>query len=96
MSRCWNIYRAIEDWHGGADPDYRGTGGRICRHPPPIPTRSHPPRPTLPAGGSRPSKIRTAAMMEGDGGASILICGPVMDTAIGLSFLRFPLHGPAN
>jgi 1,4-dihydroxy-2-naphthoyl-CoA hydrolase len=24
-----NIYRRIEDWHGAADPKYRGTGGPV-------------------------------------------------------------------
>jgi choline dehydrogenase len=32
-----NIYRRIEDWHGAADPDYRGTGGPVYVQPAPDP-----------------------------------------------------------
>ena len=35
ISRCSNIYRRIEDWHGAPDPDYRGTGGPVFVEPAP-------------------------------------------------------------
>jgi choline dehydrogenase-like flavoprotein len=46
---AWNyasvldIYKAIEDWHGAPDPDYRGTGGPVYVQPCPDPgPKSHP------------------------------------------------------
>src|SRR5271156_3897297 len=32
-----DIYRRIEDWHGPADPDYRGVGGPVFVQPAPDP-----------------------------------------------------------
>lgn len=32
-----NIYRSIEDWHGAADPAYRGVGGPVFVQPAPAP-----------------------------------------------------------
>src|SRR3981081_2693845 len=68
-----NIYRRIEDWHGAPDPDYRGTGGPVYVQPSPDPN------PIAPAAleGARSVGIPTfenqnGAMMEGEGGASIL------------------------
>src|SRR3981189_1343743 len=68
-----NIYRRIEDWHGAPDPDYRGTGGPVYVEPAPDPN------PIAPAAleGARSVGIPTfenqnGAMMEGEGGASIL------------------------
>src|SRR6202048_2079942 len=67
-----NIYRAIEDWHGAPDPEYRGTGGPVHVEPAPDPN------PIAPAGldGARSVGIPTfenqhGRMMEGAGGASI-------------------------
>jgi choline dehydrogenase len=67
------IYRAIEDWHGAPDPDYRGTGGPVYVQPAPDPS------PIAPAAleGARSVGIPTfeshnGRMMEGEGGASIL------------------------
>src|SRR4030081_142537 len=68
-----NIYRRIEDWHGAADPKYRGTGGPGFVQPAPDPN------PVAPAmlEGARSVGIPTfqsqnGLMMEGDGGASIM------------------------
>src|SRR5712671_512143 len=68
-----DIYRAIEDWHGAPDPDYRGTGGPAFVAPAPDPN------PIAPAAleAARSAGIPTfenqnGRMMEGDGGASIL------------------------
>jgi choline dehydrogenase len=67
-----NIYRRIEDWHGAADPKYRGTGGPVFVEPAPDPN------PIAPAmvEGARSVGIPTfehpnGRMMEGEGGASI-------------------------
>jgi choline dehydrogenase-like flavoprotein len=68
-----NIYGRIEDWHGAADPEYRGTGGPVYVEPAPDPN------PIAPAAleGARSVGIPTfesqnGRMMEGAGGASIL------------------------
>jgi choline dehydrogenase len=68
-----NIYRAIEDWHGAPDPDYRGTEGPVYVEPAPDPN------PIAPAAlqGARSVGIATftnqnGRMMEGDGGTSII------------------------
>src|SRR6267154_6128754 len=37
-----DIYRAIEDWHGAPDPDYRGTGGPAFVAPAPDPNPTAP------------------------------------------------------
>ncbi len=66
------IYRRIEDWHGTADPAYRGTGGPVFVQPAPEPS------PLVPAAlaGARSIGIPTfespnGRMMEGSGGAAI-------------------------
>jgi choline dehydrogenase len=66
------IYRRIEDWHGAADPQYRGTGGPVFVQPAPEPN------PLAPAtlAGARSIGIPTfqspnGRMMETPGGASI-------------------------
>ena len=68
-----NTYRRIEDWHGAADPDYRGTGGPVYVEPAPDPN------PIALAGlqGARSVGIPTfenqnGRMMESDGGAAIM------------------------
>jgi choline dehydrogenase len=68
-----NIYRRIEDWHGRPDPDYRGTGGPLYVEPAPDPN------PIAPAAleaarsvGIPTFENQNGAMMEGDGGASII------------------------
>jgi choline dehydrogenase len=68
-----NIYRAIEDWHGAPDPEYRGTGGPVYVEPAPDPN------PIAPAGLEAARSVGIATftnqngrMMEGDGGASII------------------------
>jgi choline dehydrogenase len=68
-----NIYRRIEDWHGAADPMYRGTGGPVFVQPAPDPS------PVAPAmlEAARSVGIPTfenqnGRMMEGEGGASII------------------------
>jgi choline dehydrogenase len=76
---AWNyesilsIYRRIEDWHGAPDPKRRGTGGLVFVQP------AVDPNPLAPSvvEGARTIGIPTfqsnnGAMMEGDGGASIL------------------------
>jgi choline dehydrogenase len=67
------IYRRIEDWHGAADPGYRGTGGPVFVQPAPEPS------PLVPATllAARSIGIPTfenpnGRMMEGPGGAAIL------------------------
>jgi choline dehydrogenase len=67
-----DIYRRIEDWHGPADPVYRGTGGPVFVQPAPEPL------PLAPATvmAARSVGIPTfdnpnAHMMEGPGGAAI-------------------------
>jgi choline dehydrogenase len=66
------IYRRIEDWHGGPDPKYRGTGGPVFVQPAPDPN------PIAPAmvEGARSVGIPTfdspnGRMMEGAGGGAI-------------------------
>ena len=68
-----DLYRRIEDWHGIPDPDHRGTGGLVFVQPVPDPS------PIAPAflEAARSIGIATfgnqnGAMMEGDGGSSIL------------------------
>lgn len=66
------IYRRIEDWHGPADPDYRGVGGPVFVEPAPDPNPLAPA--TIEA--ARAVGIPTfenpnGRMMESDGGASI-------------------------
>ena len=65
-------YRRMEDWHGAADPQYRGTGGPVFVQPSPSPN------PLAPAAveGARSVGIPTfvnpnGRMMEMAGGASI-------------------------
>ena len=67
-----DIYRRIEDWHGPADPAYRGTGGPVFVQPAPDPS------PLAPAtvAAARSVGIPTfdhpnGRMMEGRGGAAI-------------------------
>src|SRR5882757_1468572 len=67
-----NIYRRIEDWHGPADPAYRGTGGPVFIEPAPEPS------PLAPATLSAACSIGiptfehpNGRMMEGPGGAAI-------------------------
>src|SRR6202008_655462 len=67
-----NIYRAIEDWQGAPDPEYRGTGGPVYVEPAPDPN------PIAPAGLEAARSVGIATftnqngrMMEGAGGASI-------------------------
>jgi len=75
---AWNyesvlqIYRRIEDWHGPADPEWRGQGGPVYVAP------AHDPQPTatLMLDAARSLGIPTfdspnGAMMESDGGAAI-------------------------
>jgi choline dehydrogenase len=67
------LYRRIEDWHGAADPDHRGSGGLVFVQPAPDPN------PIAPAmvEGARSVGIpsfdsHNGLMMEREGGASIL------------------------
>jgi choline dehydrogenase len=67
------IYRAIEDWHGAPDPKYRGTGGPVFIEPAPYPN------PIAPAMidsarliGIPTFENQNGAIMEGEGGASII------------------------
>jgi choline dehydrogenase len=67
-----NIYRRIEDWHGAADPKYRGSGGPVYVQPAPI---SNPIFPAM-LEGARAAGIPTfenpnGRMQEGQGGCSI-------------------------
>ena len=67
-----NTYRRIEDWHGAADPKYRGTGGPVFVQP--KPDSSPVARAFL--DGIRSVGIpifenQNGRMMEADGGASI-------------------------
>jgi choline dehydrogenase len=68
-----SIYRQIEDWHGVADPKYRGTGGKIFVQPAPAPN------PIVPAvlEGCRSNEIpifehQNGRMMESKSGASVI------------------------
>ncbi len=75
---AWNyesfldIYRDIEDWHGTADPAYRGSGGPVFVHPPPDP---HPlALATLDAASATGIPVYPSAngcMMEGTTGAAL-------------------------
>jgi choline dehydrogenase len=67
-----DIYRRIEDWHGPADPAYRGIGGPVFVQPAPDPS------PLVPAtlSAARSLGIPTfenpnGRMMEGRGGAAV-------------------------
>jgi choline dehydrogenase-like flavoprotein len=67
-----DIYRRIEDWHGAADPHYRGTGGPVFVQPAPEPS------PLAPAAllaarsiGIPTFENQNGRMMEGPGGAAI-------------------------
>lgn len=67
------IYRRIEDWHGSADPDRRGTGGLVFVQPP------IDPNPIAPAAVEGAGLAGIAAygsnnglMEERDGGASLM------------------------
>lgn len=75
---AWNyasvlkIYQRIEDWHGPADPERRGTGGPVYVAP------AHQPKPaaTVMLDAARSLGVPTfdspnGAMMEGHGGAAI-------------------------
>ena len=67
-----DIYRRIEDWHGPADPAYRGIGGPVFVQPAPEPCPLAPATLT----GARSIGIPTfespnGRMMEGPGGAAI-------------------------
>ncbi|OBK53652.1 GMC family oxidoreductase [Mycobacterium kubicae] len=66
------IYRRLEDWHGAADPHYRGTGGPAFIEPAPNP------HPLVAAAlkaaegvGITKYQSQNGALMESDGGASI-------------------------
>jgi choline dehydrogenase len=66
------IYRGLEDWHGAADPHYRGTGGPVFVQPAPAPS----PLASATVAAARSIGIPTfehpnGAMMEGPGGAAI-------------------------
>jgi choline dehydrogenase len=68
-----NIYRRIEDWHGTADPKYRGTGGPVFVQPAAGPSSVA----LAMLEGTRSVGIPTfenqnGRMMEGAGGSSIL------------------------
>jgi choline dehydrogenase-like flavoprotein len=66
------IYRSIEDWHGPADPAYRGAGGPVFVQPAPEPSPLAPA--TLMAAGSigiPTFENPNGRMMEGPGGAAI-------------------------
>jgi choline dehydrogenase len=66
------IYRRIEDWHGAADPAYRGTGGPVFVQPAPDP---NPIAPAMLEGvrsvGIPTFENQNGRLMEGEGGASI-------------------------
>jgi choline dehydrogenase len=67
-----DIYRRIEDWHGPADPAYRGTGGPVFVQSAPEPSPLAPA--TLVAAGSigiPTFEHPNGRMMEGPGGAAI-------------------------
>lgn len=75
---AWNyesvleLYRAVEDWHGVPDPDYRGTGGPLFVQPAPDPS----PIAHAMVEGARSLGIpsfenQNGRMMEGRGGAAI-------------------------
>jgi choline dehydrogenase-like flavoprotein len=68
-----NMYRQIEDWHGDADPKYRGTGGMVFVQP------ALAPNPIVPAvlEGCRSNGIpvfehQNGRMMESKCGASVI------------------------
>jgi len=69
----FDIYRRIEDWHGVADPERRGSGGLVFVQPAPDPN------PIAPAmvesariAGLPAFDSNNGVMMEGGGGVSIL------------------------
>lgn len=68
-----DIYRRIEDWHGPADPDRRGTGGPVFVQPPIDP---NPIAPAVVEGASLAGiatyDSNNGVMEERDGGASLL------------------------
>lgn len=66
------MYRRIEDWHGPADPDYRGTGGPVFVQPAPEPSPLA--SATLMAArevGIPTFESQNGRMMDGPGGAAI-------------------------
>lgn len=66
------IYRRIEDWHGPADPAYRGTGGPVFVQPAPEPSPLV--HATLMAArsiGIPTYENQNGRMMEGPGGAAV-------------------------
>jgi choline dehydrogenase len=66
------IYRRIEDWHGGPDPKYRGTGGLVFVQPAPDP---NPIAPAMLEGarsvGFTTFENQNGRMMECEGGAAL-------------------------
>lgn len=67
-----DLYRRIEDWHGAADPDYRGTGGPVFVQPAPEPSPLAPATLTAARSIGIPTfENPNGRMMEGPGGAAI-------------------------
>jgi choline dehydrogenase-like flavoprotein len=68
-----DIYRRVEDWHGPADSNYRGVGGPLFVAPAPDP---HPVAAAIIEAarsvGIPSYESNNGAMMEGEGGASII------------------------
>ncbi|HWJ75410.1 MAG TPA: GMC family oxidoreductase N-terminal domain-containing protein [Kaistia sp.] len=67
-----DIYRRIEDWHGAADPDHRGSGGPVFVQPAPGPNPLAPA--TIEAArslGIPTFENANGRLMEGHGGAAI-------------------------
>lgn len=75
---AWNydsvleLYRAVEDWHGVPDPDYRGTGGPVFVQPAPDPSPiAHAMLEGAQSVGIPSFENQNGRMMEGRGGAAI-------------------------
>jgi choline dehydrogenase len=67
-----DIYRRIEDWHGPADPAYRGSGGPVFVQPAPEPSPLAPATVTAARSVGIPTfEHQNGRMMEGPGGAAI-------------------------
>lgn len=68
-----SLFHRIEDWHGEADPEYRGRGGQVFVQPAPNP---NPIAPAMVQGalsvGIPSFENQNGRMMEGEGGASII------------------------
>ena len=67
-----DIYKRVEDWHGAADPEFRGSGGPVFVEPAPDPNPLAPATVAAARSAGIPTfENQNGRMMEGRGGAAI-------------------------